>query len=84
MFRERVHRLTVYTLFEDTSRENFKITLVNDGFDTFMLRLLLAQGHARLELVNRIRSRWGELTADNGLTLDKLALANFEALPDSL
>ena len=62
--------------------ENFKTTTVNDGFDTFMLRLLLAKDSAHRALRDRISSTWSDMSGDNADTLDSLAQADFDALSD--
>jgi hypothetical protein len=45
--------------------ENYKTRVVNESFDTCMLRLAIAKGSIKKALKEKILSKWTEFEADN-------------------
>ena len=66
----------------ESVRENFKSTLVNDNFDTFMLRLTIAQGYVHPKLRSLIKDKWAEIENENTNTIGGLKLSDITNLPD--
>jgi len=67
----------------ESFRDNFKTTLVNDNFDTFMLRLTIARGHIHPKLRQLVKDKWAEIARDNFKVTGQLKLADITVLPDS-
>lgn len=63
-------------------RENFKTTLVNDNFDTFMLRLTIARGYIHPKLRQLVSDTWSQITADNANAIRTIQLSEITNLPD--
>lgn len=61
---------------------NFKTTLVDDHFDTFMLRLAKARGTLPERLRDEIAAKWADIQTAAGAYADGLDVADFTSLPD--
>jgi hypothetical protein len=62
---------------------SFNTTLVDDSFDTFMVRLALARGSLAREAKGRVQQQWPNLVADGGPYATSLDLKDVLALPDA-
>ncbi len=60
--------------------ENFKTSVLDETFDTFMLRLLCARGTARKALKDRILAAWQTIEGDNQSTLRDLKKTHIDQL----
>ncbi|MCB9913189.1 MAG: SIR2 family protein [Planctomycetes bacterium] len=63
-------------------RENFRTTLVNDNFDTFMLRLTMARGYIHPKLRQLVAQTWQQTATDNANAMGRLQLSDIVNLPD--
>jgi hypothetical protein len=63
-------------------RDNFRMTLITDTFDTFMLRLLIENGTVNRGLKNKIIDNWDVIEKDNSDYLNGLKLENIEKLSE--
>lgn len=61
---------------------NFNTTLINDYFDTFMLRLVLARGSLAPALKKRVEDSWPAIQNANPGAMYGLKLSEFQALTD--
>ena len=66
----------------ESVRDNFKTTLVNDNFDTFMLRLVIAQNHLHPKLRQLVRDQWSTIKNDNANAIGTLKVTDITSLPD--
>jgi SIR2-like protein len=64
-------------------QENFKTKVVNETFDTFMVRLTLARGHINRNLKEKVIRLWPEFEVDNAPCIRDLKMAAIESLPES-
>lgn len=60
----------------------FNTTLINDGFDTFMLRLTLARGTLHPTLKQMLADRWDDISSTSAMWMEGLELDTFIALPE--
>ncbi len=60
---------------------NFNTTMIQDNFDTFMLRLVMKTGSIHSRLQEELKAAWTELTTDNAGWLDGLSLSKVSKLP---
>ena len=67
----------------ETMREYCNTSLVNDNFDTFMLRLVLARGHLHPKLKQLVQDSWAIIESDNSAAMGSLVLNDVLALPDT-
>jgi hypothetical protein len=63
--------------------KSFNTTLVDDGFDTFMVRLSLARGSLSTKIHPLLNAKWGEMVADSPEYSGSLALTTVTSLPGS-
>jgi hypothetical protein len=63
-------------------QENFKTKVVNETFDTFMVRLTLARGYIHKQLKDKIKRLWSEFEDDNKTRIRELELKDIEALTE--
>jgi hypothetical protein len=63
-------------------RENFKTTVINESFDSFMIRLVLARGHINRNLKAKVLQLWPEFETDNRLVVRDLSAAMIASLPE--
>lgn len=59
----------------------FNTVIANDGFDTFMLRLLRRRGRVHASLLKRIEDSWLDVKSDNGSTMGDLEITQFKSMP---
>jgi hypothetical protein len=74
-----VHSEQQLELMTRSLDRNFNTTVLNDGFDTFLLRLAQQRGTLRPRLQDKVRELWDEMSADNAARMDGLSLAAFES-----
>jgi len=63
-------------------QENFKTKVVNETFDTFMVRLVLARGHIHKNLKEKAVKMWPQFEEDNNSYIRDLKLADIETLKE--
>lgn len=68
---------------ERSMDHNFNTTLVDDAFDTFMIRLALARGSLPAAAKARVQQQWSNLVTDNGQYGAPLVLADVLALRET-
>jgi SIR2-like domain len=73
---------TYESWLSESMRENFKTKVVNETFDTFMVRLTLAKGVIHRALKNKVLSLWQEFEADNRSALGGLKEKDILDLPE--
>jgi hypothetical protein len=72
----------------ESMQENYKTRVVNESFDTFMVRLTIARGFVNPALKRKVLSMWDEMEQDSldparGLDLMRgLTRTDFESLPE--
>jgi len=62
--------------------ENFKTTVINESFDSFMIRLLLARGRVHKNLRHRILELWPDFEEDHPALAGTGLRAQIESLPE--
>lgn len=68
---------------ERSMDRSFNTTLVDDSFDTFMVRLALVRGSLPAAAKERVRQQWRNMVADSGAYAAGLDLADVLALRDA-
>jgi hypothetical protein len=63
-------------------RENFKTQVVNETFDTFMVRLTVARGWIHRGLKKKVSEMWSDFEEDNAPCLRELQLNDVARLPE--
>jgi hypothetical protein len=63
--------------------KNFNTTVLDDSFDSFMLRLVRRRGTLHPTLAALVGSRWADVEKDNKAHMDGLAASDFRGLPPS-
>lgn len=62
--------------------DNFRTQVVNETFDTFMVRLAVTRGHIRKTLRDKIAATWPSFESDNSIYIGGLKLADITSLPE--
>jgi hypothetical protein len=68
--------------FTRSMKENFKINVINESFDTFMLRLTINRGYINPTLKAKVLSLWGEVEDDNKQQMNGLEKDDIANLPE--
>jgi hypothetical protein len=66
----------------ESMKENFKTKVINESFDTFMLRLTLAKGRIHKSLKKKVLLLWPTFEADNFASIGELKKEDIIALPE--
>ena len=66
----------------ESMQENFKTKVVNETFDTFMVRLTVARGYIHKHLKEKAVQMWPQLEADNPSCIRDLKVGDIEALKE--
>jgi hypothetical protein len=67
----------------ESMRQYFNTTLINDNFDTFMIRLAIAQGHLHPRLKQLVHDNWSAIASDNSQAMGALIASQVTSLRDS-
>jgi SIR2-like protein len=63
--------------------ENFKTRVINESFDTFMLRLTIDRGQIHRNLKAKVLALWDEMEADNASHMRGLKKEDIAKLPET-